>query len=108
MNKYLIIETTYPNINEAKALGEVLLKRNLASCLQFHEINSIYSWQGELQNDHEILVRIKTKNSLYELVEKIIKKHHSYKVPEIISTQINKGSKAYFDWLETSTEISSK
>ncbi len=68
----------------------------------------MYFWQGELQNDCEILLRIKTKNSLYQAVEKIIQEHHSYEIPQILAIQIDHGSKAYLNWLDFQTETTGK
>ncbi|MBU6140907.1 MAG: divalent cation tolerance protein CutA [Proteobacteria bacterium] len=108
MKKVILVETTYPNLSSAKKLAKILLDQNLAACVQFFEIKSMYVWQKKIQNDQEILVRIKTKNSLYKQVEILIKKHHSYKIPQIFSIQINQGSKTYCDWVVKSTKISSK
>lgn len=107
-NKFIIIETTYPNHKLAKNLAQILLDKKLAACIQFVKIESMYFWDKKIQNDSEILVRIKTKNSLFLKVEKIIKNHHSYKNPQIISTQINQGSKQYFDWIDLNTKPHSK
>jgi len=107
-SKFITIETTYPNSSKgkklAKNLAELVLNQKLAACVQFSKIESAYFWEGKLQNDQEILVRIKTKNSLFLKVEKIIKKHHSYEIPQIISTQINQGSDEYLQWIESSTK----
>ncbi len=76
--------------------------------MQLCEVKSMYFWQGELQNDREILLRIKTKNSLYQAVEKIIQEHHSYEIPQILAIQIDHGSKAYLNWLDSQTETTGK
>ncbi len=103
-----MIETTLPNLRPAKNLGKILLREKLAACVQFIEIKSSYLWEGEIENNREILLKIKTKKSLYFEVEKTIKKHHPYEIPQIFSIQIETGSKPYFDWIEKSTKKSSK
>jgi periplasmic divalent cation tolerance protein len=108
MTKLILVETTYPNLRSAKNLAKILLSKNLAACVQLCEVKSMYFWQGELQNDREILLRIKTKNSLYPAVEKIIQEHHSYKIPQILAIQIDRGSKAYLNWLDSQTETTGK
>jgi periplasmic divalent cation tolerance protein len=100
-NKFIIIETTYPNLAEAKNLAKILLEKKLAACVQFLPIKSMYFWQGKIENNREILVKIKTKNSLYEMVEKTIAEHHSYEIPQIFSSQINQGLEPYFDWVDS-------
>lgn len=100
-NFFITVETTYPNLRSAKNLGKILLTKKLAACVQFFPIESMYFWEGKLQNEREILVKIKSKNSLFFDIEKEIKKHHSYKIPQIISSQINQGSEAYLNWLNS-------
>jgi periplasmic divalent cation tolerance protein len=108
MKKLILVETTYPNLRSAKNLAKILLSKNLAACVQFCEIKSMYFWRNKLQNDREILLRIKTKNSLYPAVEKIIQEHHSYETPQILAIQIDQGSKAYLNWLDSQTETTGK
>ncbi len=103
-NKFIVIETTYPNLREAKNLGKILLSKKLAACIQFVKVESCYIWEEKIQNDREILVRIKTKNSLYSQIEKTIKESHSYKIPQIFSIQINQGSTAYFSWIDSNRQ----
>jgi len=108
MKKFILVETTLPNLKSAKNLSKILLTEKLAACVQFFEIKSCYWWNDKIQNDSEILLRIKSQNSLYEQIEKLIKKHHSYENPQIFSIQISQGSAAYFDWIEKSTKITGK
>lgn len=103
-----MIETTLPNLRSAKNLGKILLEEKLAACVQFCEIKSSYLWMNKIENNQEILLKIKTKNSLYFDVEKVIKNHHPYEIPQIFSVQIETGFAPYFDWIEKSTKKSSK
>ena len=96
------IETTYPNLKEAKDLSKALLDKSLASCVQFTNIESSYIWKGEVENSKEILVTIKTKKELFEEIEKIIKNHHQYDTVQIISKNIDNASSDYFDWIKSS------
>ncbi len=100
--KFIIIETTYPNLASAKKLGQTLLNKKLAACVQFLKVESSYFWQEKIENSREILVRIKSKNSLFFEIEKIIQQQHSYEIPQIFSIQINQGSSAYLNWINSS------
>ena len=100
-NKFVIIETTYPDLKTAKDLAKILLNKKLTTCVQFMPIESTYIWQKKIKNNHEILVSIKSKNSLYKKIEKAIKEHHIYEVPQIFSIQIDQGSTPYFKWIDS-------
>jgi periplasmic divalent cation tolerance protein len=98
-NKFVIIETTYPDLEKAKNLGKLLLDQKIAACVNFLPISSMYLWEDKIADEQEILVSIKTLDSLYKNVEKVILKHHVYKNPKIISKLINKGSRTYLEWI---------
>ncbi len=100
--KFILIETTYPNLPSAKKLAHKLLKQNLAACVHFFEIKSNYFWDKKIVSEKEILVRIKSAKSLFKKIEETIKKLHDYKTPEIIATDISKGSSSYLDWVNSS------
>ena len=102
--KFIIVETTYPNLASAKKLGKLLLEKKLAACVQFLPIKSMYFWQGKIENSSEILVLIKSENSLYNEIEKTIKEHHTYEIPQILFSLINQGSIAYLKWIESKLE----
>ena len=102
MKKFIIVETTYPNLKAAEKLAEILLSQKLAACIHFCKIESRYVWQEKITKDQEILVRIKTENSLFSKVEKIIKSNHSYELPQIVAIEIDRASKSYLQWLESS------
>jgi periplasmic divalent cation tolerance protein len=100
-DKFIIISTTYPNLDKAKNLAKILLEKKLAACLQFCQIESIYNWQHKVTQNSEILVTIKTIEPFYDRIEEIIINDHEYEVPEIISTLINRGSDKYLSWIKS-------
>ena len=101
--EYCIILTTCPNNEEANTLASKLIKEKLAACVQLSPITSYYTWKGDIHTDPEVRLLIKTRTKLYELVEQLIKKHHSYEVPQIVQLPIMDGSDEYLDWIDEST-----
>ncbi len=97
---YLIIKTTFENKKDAELIAKKILDNKLAACIQLSEIESYYKWNGKAQNSNEYKVEIKTLSKNYKKIENLISKNHKYKIPEIISYKINKGSKKYFDWMK--------
>lgn len=95
----IIIQTTYPSLAKAKKVAKNLLAHKLAACVQFSKITSVYSWKGELQNNKEVLVSIKTLDDFYEPVKKLILATHDYKTPELIVLKVEKASEEYSDWV---------
>lgn len=102
--KFIIIETTYPNLAKAKNLAKILLTQKLAACVQFLPIKGMYFWEEKMIEDSEILVSIKTKNSFYKLIEKTIKEHHDYKIPQILCHQVDQGFAPYLKWIDSNLD----
>jgi periplasmic divalent cation tolerance protein len=103
MNIYLIYITA-GDIEEAKVIGKALVSERLAACVNIIDnINSMYWWEGEIQDDRETIVIAKTRDSLVpELIEKV-KSMHSYDCPCVVSLPIADGNKGFLEWVENET-----
>ncbi len=103
MHNHAIIMTTLPSKEEAQKLARGLVAEQLAACVQLLNIQSVYTWQGEVQEDNEVLLLIKTRSDLYDAVEVYLQTHHPYEVPEIVQVPITAGSSAYLGWVDEVT-----
>ncbi|MHA2232515.1 MAG: divalent-cation tolerance protein CutA, partial [Candidatus Hodarchaeales archaeon] len=67
---------------------------------------SFYWWQGNLENEMEAILLMKTRADLFHQLQEFILSVHPYDNPEIIALPIIKGSSKYLEWvkLETSRE----
>jgi len=103
MNINLIYITT-GSMDEAKTIGKELVSGRLAACVNIIDnMNSMYWWDGKIQDDREVIIIAKTKESLVpELIEKV-KSIHSYDCPCIVSLPISDGNKAFLEWVEKET-----
>jgi len=103
-DKQLVV-TTAPNLSEARSLAHALVERRLAACINIiPKIESIYRWEGKVENAVEYLLLIKTTAALFESVRSAIQELHSYEVPECIALRIEDGSLAYLKWLTESVD----
>ncbi|XP_025781048.1 protein CutA isoform X2 [Puma concolor] len=56
---------TCPNERVAKEIARAVVEKRLAACVNLiPQITSIYEWKGELEEDNEVLMMIKTRSSL--------------------------------------------
>ena len=100
-----VVLVTVPNLKTAEAVTDALLDQKLAACVnQIAGIKSSYWWEGKIDSAEEILLLIKTQTALIKRVMESVTQHHPYDVPEIIALPISEGSKAYLDWIKTSTD----
>jgi len=102
---YSVILSTFPDRDSAKNVAKMLVTRRLAACVQLLPINSVYSWKGEICDDDEVLLLIKTSVALFEQVATAIKDAHSYEVPEIIQVPIIGGLPEYLNWIDNNIEF---
>lgn len=88
--------------DEAARIGKTLVTEKLAACANIlPKMNSIYFWEGELVEDEEAVLILKTKAGLVEQAMERVKSLHSYKVPCVMSIPLEKGNPAYVQWLHS-------
>jgi periplasmic divalent cation tolerance protein len=81
----------------------MLVKQQLAACVQSSEIVSTYRWKGVVETAREVRLMIKAKRADYEAIEAFIRVTHPYENPEIVALSLVAGSRAYLDWIDTET-----
>ena len=100
----IIVFITASKEDEAVTIAKALVEARLAGCVNIiRNLRSIYRWQGNIEDDKEVLMIAKTKKKLFKALEKKVKELHSYTVPEIIAMPITEGSKDYLKWLNDAT-----
>lgn len=85
---------------EARKIGKELVTSRLAACVNILEnMNSFYIWDGQLQDDTEVVMIAKTTaDRVPELVEKA-KSLHSYDCPCVVSLPLSGGYQPFLDWV---------
>jgi len=103
--KLNIIYITTKDKDEARRIGKELVETRLAACVNIIDnMNSMYWWEGEIQDDSEAILIAKTKENLVpELVEKV-RQMHSYSCPCIVILPILGGNPKFLEWIEEETK----
>lgn len=94
-----LIYITTRNAQEAKRISIYLLEKKLAACINMFPIESMYYENGEIQENTEFVVLIKTKDTNFKKIEEEIIKLHSYETPAIFSWKTDKINKKYDNWI---------
>ncbi len=104
MSDFIAVLVTAPNEDEAAEIATTIVGERLAACANIiRNVRSIYRWEGEVQDDPEVLMVIKTRSVLFDKLEARVRELHSYEVPEIIALDITRGSEPYLGWIGHST-----
>ncbi|MBI5143353.1 MAG: divalent-cation tolerance protein CutA [Nitrospirae bacterium] len=103
---FSVVLATAPSAEQAEKIARAVVESRLAACVNIVPgIRSIYRWKGEVCDDTEILLIIKTQAALFEQLSSVIGENHPYETPEIISLPISAGWKPYLAWLDAETAV---
>jgi periplasmic divalent cation tolerance protein len=101
---YVIAYVTARDQEEAKRIGEAVVREKLAACANIvPSIQSIYWWKGNIEDERESLLMLKTKKTLVARLIKRVKELHSYEIPCVDIIPVVDGNKEYFKWIEDVT-----
>jgi periplasmic divalent cation tolerance protein len=92
--------STFPDVETARRIARELVTENFAACANvIPKVESIYRWQGKIEQGDETLVLFKTTAARFAAFEEKLKSLHPYDVPEIISCKIEAGLPDYLRWV---------
>jgi len=99
----MVVLTTCGNDEDANSLARALIERRLAACVNaVSKVASTYRWKGEIQQDQETLLIIKTTAERLSALERAIRELSKYDMPEVIALPIVAGSQEYLGWVRES------
>ena len=104
--EYIVVLITTSSLDEAKSIGSSLINNKLAACTNvISSVESIFKWQGEVCNEKEAMLIVKTRKDIFNDLQSKVKELHSYDVPEIIALPILDGNSDYLKWLDSSINL---
>jgi periplasmic divalent cation tolerance protein len=103
-DEVLVVLCTCPDEPTAERIARALVSERLAACVnRLPGIRSVYRWRGDVQDEPEVLMLIKTTRDRYQALEMRLKTLHPYDLPEIIALPVTIGLDAYLDWVAGET-----
>jgi periplasmic divalent cation tolerance protein len=98
--KINLIYITAKDKAEARKIGSELIESKLAACVNIIDnMNSMYVWQGKIQDDKEAILIAKTTEARVPLLIEKVKTLHSYDCPCIVSIPVSGGNREFLDWI---------
>jgi periplasmic divalent cation tolerance protein len=95
-----LVYVTCSTVNEALSIGDAVVRARLAACANVIEgMRSLYWWEGDVQEDAETVLLLKTTpRNVGELTAKVCDLH-SYDVPCVVEIPLGQGNPDYFAWI---------
>ena len=104
MEHVLLVMTNLPDMQAAKNLAHTLVQARIAACVNLLPgVQSIYRWQGKVEEASEVTLQIKTVASRYHQLEQEIIAVHPYALPEVIALVVHEGHAPYLHWITSET-----
>ncbi len=99
-----LVLSTAPDAETAAALARALVAEGLAACASIVPgVRSIYRWKGELCDESELLLVLKTATVHVPVLIEALKARHPYETPEIVALPVTDGFPPYLRWVLDST-----
>ena len=97
----LLVHCTCPDVACAQGIARALVEEGLAACVQMvPAVQSVYRWQGRIQQDEVVLLLIKTASARRDALLARVTELHPYEVPELLAFNADSGSAPYLQWLD--------
>ena len=105
----LEVHVTMPDAENAQSLARALVDEELAACVTIVPgARSIYRYEGQIQEEDEVVCFVKTHPALFERLRDRILALHPYDVPEILAFKVHDGSRSYLDWLHGNVQVAER
>lgn len=100
MNDLSLIYTVFPSAEQAKKTAQILVQEKLVACANILPAHTaIYEWEGEMRQESEVVMLLKTTKAKFEAVQSRVKALHEYDVPCIIALDISHANPDFLAWV---------
>lgn len=101
----IVVYSTCPDAQTAREIGRQLVQERLAACVNILPgMTSIYRWDGEVCEDGEVAMIIKSRR---DLVDRLVERGsalHPYDTPAFVALEVVAGAQPYLAWVCAQTE----
>lgn len=99
-NEVRVVLITAPDADVGRRLARALVERGLAACVNsLPGILSTYRWEGEIQEDEEVLLIVKTTHERWPAIQGFVQAEHPYDTPECVALEPAAVESKYAAWV---------
>ena len=98
----VLLLTTLPSREAAQALAREAVQKGLAACAQIEAIDSLYRWDGQVCEDQEWRLLLKTTAAQQAALAALVADLHPYELPALLSVPVVWAEPAFAAWVTAS------
>lgn len=95
----LLVLTTVGTRADAERLARSMVEQRLAACAQISAVDSVYRWDGQLQQEAELRLLLKTTAAAYPALEAALRREHPYTLPAIVALACAQAEPEFAAWV---------
>ena len=95
----IIIYSTFPSKEDAAKTARTLLEEQLVAGANIIQAESMFRWQGKIEQRAEWAVFFQAEHRFYKRIERRIKQLHPDTVPQIVMWRIRDGYTPFLQWI---------
>lgn len=98
------VEVNCPDADTARRIAQGAVQAGLAACANILPgVESIYLWQGRVNAEPEVALRLKSRGACFTALCALITRLHPYDLPAIVALPVLGANPGYGDWLREGT-----
>lgn len=104
-----LLYVTTGSFEEASKIARTLVEERMVACGNvLPGMTSFFHWEGEAQQDDEVVLILKTRSELVEAVKDRVLELHSYSCPCVVALPMEGGNAGFLDWIRAETETGAR
>lgn len=97
---------TCPDRQSASRIAHALVEERLAACVNLlPQVESVYRWQGVVEQAEELQLLIKTSRARLPALIERVRTLHPYECPELLALDAVAGLPGYLNWVLEETRV---
>lgn len=106
MTGVIEVEVTCPDEDSARTIARAALQARLVACANILPgLESLFHWQGQIDSESEVLLRMKAPATRFDALCTVISAHHPYELPAITALPLSAIGPGVDDWIAEECQV---
>ena len=101
-----LVLTTVGTHENALRVARTLVEERLCACAQLQVIESVFRWKGEVVDEPEYRLLLKTTTAASDALAARLAELHPYELPAVVRINADAFSAGFSDWVQSEVQPS--